>query len=66
MKIYRAASKFKYPRPVILEMGGKNAAVVSRNADVERAAWGIARSGFGAQGKKCSAPLARICRSGHL
>jgi len=56
MKVYRAASKFKYPRPVILEMGGKNAAVVSRNADVERAAWGIVRSGFGAQGQKCSAP----------
>jgi 1-pyrroline-5-carboxylate dehydrogenase len=35
---------------------GKNAAVVSRNAEVERAAWGIARSGFGAQGQKCSAP----------
>lgn len=56
MKIYREASKFRYPRPVVLEMGGKNAAVVSRNADVERASWGIVRSGFGAQGQKCSAP----------
>src|ERR1700678_826018 len=56
MKVYREASKFRYPRPVILEMGGKNAAVVSRNADLERASWGIARSGFGAQGQKCSAP----------
>ena len=56
MKIYRENATFRYPRPLVLEMGGKNAAVVSRNADVERAAWGIARSGFGAQGQKCSAP----------
>lgn len=55
MKVYREAAQFKYPRPVILEMGGKNAAVVSRHADLERAAWGIVRSGFGAQGQKCSA-----------
>jgi 1-pyrroline-5-carboxylate dehydrogenase len=55
MKIYRQAANFKYPRPVILEMGGKNAVVVSRNADLHRAAWGIVRSGFGAQGQKCSA-----------
>jgi 1-pyrroline-5-carboxylate dehydrogenase len=55
MKIYRQAANFKYPRPVILEMGGKNAVVVSRNADLGRAAWGIVRSGFGAQGQKCSA-----------
>ncbi|MGA7793356.1 MAG: aldehyde dehydrogenase family protein [Candidatus Acidiferrales bacterium] len=55
MKIYREAAKFTYPRPVILEMGGKSAAVVSRHADLERAAWGIVRSGFGAQGQKCSA-----------
>jgi 1-pyrroline-5-carboxylate dehydrogenase len=55
MKIYRQAAAFKYPRPVILEMGGKNAVVVSGNADLDRAAWGIVRSGFGAQGQKCSA-----------
>ena len=55
MKIYRQAANFRYPRPVVLEMGGKNATVVSRNADLERAAWGIVRSAFGAQGQKCSA-----------
>jgi 1-pyrroline-5-carboxylate dehydrogenase len=55
MKIYQQFANFKYPRPVILEMGGKNAAVVSANANVEAAAWGIARSAFGAQGQKCSA-----------
>ncbi|HXY16414.1 MAG TPA: aldehyde dehydrogenase family protein [Terriglobales bacterium] len=56
MKIYRENSRFRYPRPLILEMGGKNAAIVSHNADIERAAWGIVRSGFGAQGQKCAAP----------
>lgn len=43
------------PRPLIAEMGGKNAAIVSRHADLERAATGIARSAFGLQGQKCSA-----------
>jgi 1-pyrroline-5-carboxylate dehydrogenase len=36
-------------------MGGKNACIVSRNADLERAAIGIARSAFGMGGQKCSA-----------
>jgi len=44
-----------WPRPCIAEMGGKNATVVSRHADVERAATGIVRSAFGLQGQKCSA-----------
>jgi 1-pyrroline-5-carboxylate dehydrogenase len=36
-------------------MGGKNAAIVTRNADLDRAATGIVRSAFGLQGQKCSA-----------
>jgi 1-pyrroline-5-carboxylate dehydrogenase len=36
-------------------MGGKNPAIVSRHADLERAALGIVRSAFGLQGQKCSA-----------
>jgi 1-pyrroline-5-carboxylate dehydrogenase len=55
MKIYRSFANGKYPRPIILEMGGKNPAVVTRNADLERAAQGIFRSAFGLQGQKCSA-----------
>ena len=55
MRIFRENSRFRYPRPLILEMGGKNAAIVSRHADVECAAWGMVRSAFGAQGQKCSA-----------
>ncbi|MDH5606952.1 MAG: aldehyde dehydrogenase family protein, partial [Anaerolineae bacterium] len=38
-----------------LEMGGKNPAIVSRNADVDRAVSGVFRSAFGLQGQKCSA-----------
>ena len=55
MQIYKDFAGGKYPRPTILEMGGKNPAIVSRNADVERAAIGIVRSAFGLQGQKCSA-----------
>ncbi|MGD2156453.1 MAG: aldehyde dehydrogenase family protein [Anaerolineales bacterium] len=55
MKIYRTFANGIYPRPLILEMGGKNPAIVSRNADVERASLGIVRAAFGLQGQKCSA-----------
>jgi 1-pyrroline-5-carboxylate dehydrogenase len=55
MKIYQQLAAGKYPRPAILEMGGKNPAIVSRNADLERAVQGIYRSAFGLQGQKCSA-----------
>jgi 1-pyrroline-5-carboxylate dehydrogenase len=55
MGIFRDFAKGGYVRPAILELGGKNPAIVSRNADVERAAIGIVRSAFGLQGQKCSA-----------
>ncbi len=44
-----------YPKPVIVEMGGKNPAIVSRHADLDEAAEGIMRSAFGFSGEKCSA-----------
>ncbi len=55
MGIYRSVAQGRYVRPVILELGGKNPAIVSRHADLERAAIGIVRSAFGLQGQKCSA-----------
>lgn len=55
MKMYRDFAEGKYVRPIILELGGKNPAIVSRYADLERAAIGIVRSAFGLQGQKCSA-----------
>lgn len=48
-----------YPRPFIAEMGGKNPTIVTENADLDRAAAGIARSAYGMGGQKCSA-LSRL------
>ncbi len=42
-------------RPYILEMGGKNPAIVTARADLDKAVEGIARSAFGNSGQKCSA-----------
>jgi 1-pyrroline-5-carboxylate dehydrogenase len=53
-QLYRTFST-RYPRPCIVEMGGKNPAVVSRKADLEEAAEGIMRAAFGFGGQKCSA-----------
>jgi 1-pyrroline-5-carboxylate dehydrogenase len=55
MKIFRDFAQHNYVRPIILELGGKNPAIVTRRADLERAAIGIVRSAFGLQGQKCSA-----------
>lgn len=40
---------------VIAEMGGKDAIIVDREADLDSAAAGVAQSAFGFQGQKCSA-----------
>jgi 1-pyrroline-5-carboxylate dehydrogenase len=55
MGIVRKFAQGVWPRPCLAEMGGKNAAIVSRHADLDRAALGIMRSAFGLQGQKCSA-----------
>ena len=55
MKMYQDFGKRNYVRPMILELGGKNPVIVSKNADLERATIGIIRSAFGLQGQKCSA-----------
>ena len=55
MKISRDFASGRWVRPTILELGGKNPAIVSRHADLEDAATGIVRSAFGLQGQKCSA-----------
>ena len=45
----------RFPKPCIVEMGGKNPAIVTARADLEEAAEGIVRSAFGFGGQKCSA-----------
>lgn len=59
MELVRRMATGPYPRPCIAEMGGKNACIVTANADLERAATGIVRSAFGMGGQKCSA-LSRL------
>jgi 1-pyrroline-5-carboxylate dehydrogenase len=55
MSIYRSFAQGLYPRPIILEMGGKNPSIISQHADLDRAVAGVVRSAFGLQGQKCSA-----------
>jgi len=55
MNILRTFSHSGFPRPVIAEMGGKNPTIISKNADLDKAAMGVMRSAFGLQGQKCSA-----------
>jgi 1-pyrroline-5-carboxylate dehydrogenase len=42
-------------KPFIAEMGGKNPVIVTKNADLDKAAKGIVRAAFGYGGQKCSA-----------
>ncbi|MEP7208869.1 MAG: aldehyde dehydrogenase family protein [Casimicrobiaceae bacterium] len=55
MHLYRRFAAGRWPRPCIVEMGGKNAAIVSRHARIADAALGVMRSAFGLSGQKCSA-----------
>jgi 1-pyrroline-5-carboxylate dehydrogenase len=54
MEIYKHFAK-DYPKPAICEMGGKNPAIVSAKADLDKATEGVMRSAFGFSGQKCSA-----------
>jgi 1-pyrroline-5-carboxylate dehydrogenase len=54
MGIYKNFAK-DFPKPVICEMGGKNPAIVSDKADLDKATDGVMRSAFGFGGQKCSA-----------
>ena len=55
MTILRHVASSTATRPVLCEMGGKNPAFVTANADLSVAASGVARSAFGLSGQKCSA-----------
>jgi 1-pyrroline-5-carboxylate dehydrogenase len=54
MRIHAGLSG-RWIKPCLLELGGKNAAVVLRSADLDAAAEGIMRSAFSLQNQKCSA-----------
>ena len=55
MSLIRANATRPLPRPLVIEMGGKNPALVMPSADLDKASDGVMRSAFGAQGQKCSA-----------
>jgi 1-pyrroline-5-carboxylate dehydrogenase len=55
MKMFRDYAAGRYVRPMVLELGGKNPAIVTQHANLDDAAQGIIRSAFGLQGQKCSA-----------
>lgn len=55
MMAWQKAAEHGRPKPMIAEMGGKNAIVVSDQADLDKAVQGVFRSAFGFQGQKCSA-----------
>ncbi len=43
------------PRPLIAELGGKNPAIVTDTADINKAVEGVMKAAFGYSGQKCSA-----------
>ncbi len=53
-EIARVLANGRWMRPVLAEMGGKNPAIITTNADLEKAAEGVARAAFGLSGQKCS------------
>lgn len=55
MEVFKRGSTGRYPRPAIIEMGGKNPTIVSKTADIQKAAIGVMRAAFGMDGQKCSA-----------
>ncbi len=54
LRIHRGLAE-RWIKPCLLELGGKNAALVMESADLDAAAEGVMRSAFSLQNQKCSA-----------
>ncbi len=54
LRIHRGLAD-RWIKPALMELGGKNAALVMRSADLDAAAEGVMRSAFSLQNQKCSA-----------
>jgi 1-pyrroline-5-carboxylate dehydrogenase len=54
MRIHAGLSG-RWIKPALLELGGKNAAIILPSADLDSAAEGVMRSAFSLQNQKCSA-----------
>jgi 1-pyrroline-5-carboxylate dehydrogenase len=55
LRIHAGLAAGRWIKPCLLELGGKNATIVTETADLDAAAEGVARSAFGLQNQKCSA-----------
>jgi 1-pyrroline-5-carboxylate dehydrogenase len=53
--ILKRSAERRHPIPLIFELGGKNALIVSENADLSKAVRGTVSSAFGYSGQKCVA-----------
>ena len=54
LRIFHGLSE-RWVKPCLMELGGKNAALVMASADLDAAAEGVMRSAFSLQNQKCSA-----------
>jgi 1-pyrroline-5-carboxylate dehydrogenase len=54
LRIHHGLSQ-RWIKPCLMELGGKNAALVLKSADLDAAAEGVMRSAFSLQNQKCSA-----------
>jgi 1-pyrroline-5-carboxylate dehydrogenase len=54
LRIFHGLSQ-RWVKPCLMELGGKNAALVMASADLDAAAEGVMRSAFSLQNQKCSA-----------
>lgn len=54
LSIFKSASSNRH-KPVITEMGSKNPAIITKNADLNKAVEGVLKAAFGYSGQKCSA-----------
>ena len=59
MEIHRQCSSGRWVKPCLMELGGKNGAIIMPDADLDDAAEGCVKSIFGLSGQKCSA-LSRV------
>lgn len=56
MSLYREfLSHQPYAKPVLMELGSKNPAIVTAKADLKKAVEGVVRAAYGYSGQKCSA-----------
>jgi 1-pyrroline-5-carboxylate dehydrogenase len=55
LRIHAGLAAGRWIKPCLLELGGKNATIVTDTADLDAAAEGIVRSAFSLQNQKCSA-----------